>query len=67
MQKIMTRMQQRKKKLKVTVQTEVDGIRLKAMEKLSDTRKRESTCASEEDSSKKQCRRGSDAMLYLSS
>ena len=43
-----------------------EGIRLKAMEKLSDTRKRESTCASEEDNSKNKRRRGSDAMLYLS-
>ena len=31
----------------------VEGIRLNAMGKLSETRKRESTCASEEDNSKK--------------
>ncbi|KAK2564036.1 hypothetical protein P5673_012253 [Acropora cervicornis] len=43
-----------------------EGIRLKAMKKLSDTRKRESTCASEEDNSKNKRRRCSDAMLYLS-
>ena len=43
-----------------------EDIRLKAMEKLSETRKRESTFAIEEDNSKNKRRRGSDAMLYLS-
>lgn len=42
-----------------------EGVRTKAMEKLSETRKRESTDASE-DNSKRQRRRGSDAMQYLS-
>ena len=43
-----------------------EGIRLKAMENLSETRKRDSTCASKEYNSKKKRRRGSKAMFYLS-